>query len=80
MSLPLRRSPIRFLILSCPVSIVMFGLIACSALTQNQEDSSFSRCDETKTLFDYQRELKTNPRSSLANYCEGGLLFVQRNY
>jgi hypothetical protein len=58
----------------------MFGLIACSALTQNTEDSSFSRCDETKTLFDYQRELKANPRSSLANYCEGTLLFAQRNY
>jgi tetratricopeptide (TPR) repeat protein len=58
----------------------MFGLIPTPALTQNTGDSSFSRCNQTKTLDDYQTELKANPRSSLANYCEGGLLFAQRNY
>ena len=80
MSRPSRRSSIRFLILSCAVSIAMFGLIASPALAQNTADSSFSRCDKTKTLSDYQRELRANPRSSLANYCEGELLLAQRNY
>ena len=75
-----RPSSIRFLILSCALSAAMFGLIATPALTQNTGDSSSSRCSQTKTLDDYQRELRATPRSSLANYCEGELFFAQRNY
>lgn len=58
----------------------MFGLIATPALTQNTGDSSSSLCSQKKTVDDYQRELSTVPRSSLANFCEGELLFAQRNY
>jgi tetratricopeptide (TPR) repeat protein len=75
-----RPSSIRFLILSCAISTAGFELIATPARAQNAEDSSFSRCDQKKTLHDYWEELKANPRSSLANYCEGELLFAQRNY
>ena len=80
MSLPFRPSSIRFLVLLCAASTVMFGLIATPAPAQNPEDSSFSRCDQTKTLQDYLGELRANPRSSLANFCEGELLFSERNY
>jgi tetratricopeptide (TPR) repeat protein len=80
MSLPLSRSSVKFVVLSCAVLTVMFGLIASPALTHNTGESSFSPCDKTKTLSDYQKELKANPRSSLANYCEGGLLFAERRY
>ena len=80
MSLPFRPSSIRFLVLLCGISTAMFGLIATPAPAQNTEDSFFSRCDQTKTLEDYGRELRVNPRSSLANYCEGELLFFERNY
>ena len=80
MSLPFRPPSIRFLLLLCGISTAMFGLIATPAPAQNTEDSFFSRCDQTKTLEEYGRELRVNPRSSLANYCEGGVLFAQRNY
>lgn len=80
MGAPVSRSSIKFLILSCAVSTAMFGQTASPAIAQNTGDFSFSRCDQTKTLDDYQRELRAKPRSSLANYCEGGLLFAQRNY
>jgi hypothetical protein len=78
--LPFRPSSIRFLFLLVAVSAAICWIIAAPAPAQNTEDSSFSGCDQAKTLQDYWGELRANPRSSLANYCEGELLFFERNY
>jgi hypothetical protein len=80
MSLPFRPSSLRFLVVWGALSAATFGPIATPVRAQNAEDSSFSRCDQTKTLQDYWEELRANPRSSLANYCEGELLLFDRNY
>jgi tetratricopeptide (TPR) repeat protein len=80
MSLPSRPSSLRFLAVWGAISTAIFGPVATPVHAQNPEDTSFSRCDQTKTLQDYWGELRVNPRSSLANYCEGELLFFERNY
>jgi hypothetical protein len=77
MSLPFRPSSLRFLVVWGALSAAIFGPIAAPVRAQNAEDSS---CDQTKTLQDYWGELRANPRSSLANYCEGDLLLLDRNY
>jgi hypothetical protein len=80
MSLPFRPSSLRFLVAWGTLWAAIVGPIAIPVRAQNSEDSSFSRCDQTKTLQDYWEELRANPRSSLANYCEGELLLFDRNY
>jgi tetratricopeptide (TPR) repeat protein len=47
---------------------------------QESEQHPALQCDQTKGLVEYQNDLENNPRSSLANYCMGELLFQQRNY
>ena len=47
---------------------------------QKLDQPAPSQCDQTKGLVEYQNDLKSNPRSSLANYCIGELLLNQRNY
>jgi hypothetical protein len=76
MSLPFRSSSLRLLVVWGAASTAIFGPVAAPVHAQNAEDSSFSRCDQTKTVQDYRGELRANPRSSLANYCEGELLFL----
>ena len=49
-------------------------------VAQGSEHQTLLQCDPTKALLDYQKDLRSNPRSSLANYCVGELLFQQRNY
>jgi tetratricopeptide (TPR) repeat protein len=80
MSLSFCPSTIRLLILSCVLSSSAFILIAKPSLAQSPQDSSSSRCSQTKTLPDYENDLKAHPRSSLANYCEGELLLALGGY
>lgn len=81
MDLSFRRpSSLGLVILSCAIFTAGFEMTAIPARGQDAKDPSFSRCDQTKSLQDYWGELKATPRSSLANYCEGELLFFQRNY
>jgi tetratricopeptide (TPR) repeat protein len=80
MSLPFRPSSLRFLVVYGAVCTAIFGPVATAVRAQNVEDSSFTRCDQSKTLQDYWGELRANPRSSLANYCEGELLLFERKY
>jgi len=80
MSLPFRPSSLRFLAVWGTISTAIFGPVATPVHAQNTEDSSFTRCDQSKTPEDYWGELRANPSSSLSNYCLGGLLFAQRNY
>ena len=76
----LRSSSFRFLILSFAVFGAGLEPFPSPAQAQNAESSSSWGCEQTKTLQDYQDELKANPRSSLANYCKGDLLMEQRRY
>ena len=77
MSLSFCPPTIRLLILSCVLSSAAFP---AATPAQSPQGSSSSRCSQTKTLPEYENDLKANPRSSLANYCGGELLLALGGY
>jgi hypothetical protein len=71
----------RFLI-SCVTNTILVATLAVAvpAFPQETETQSPSACDQKKQLPDYWKELKSSPRSSLANYCMAELLLDKREY
>jgi tetratricopeptide (TPR) repeat protein len=64
-----------------PAGMLIMGLaIALPSAAQRTEQPDSTRCDQTRSLAEYQEAVHDHPNSSLANYCLAGLLFGQHSY
>ena len=61
-------------------ALVVRLLVAIPVPAQSPEHQPSAPVDPTQALAEYQKELETNPRSSLAHYHIAELLFNQRKY
>ena len=62
------------------VQLVILTLTAAPVFAQIDAHGYVSDCDQKKELPDYWSELKSTPRSSLANYCMAELQLQKREY
>lgn len=60
--------------------LVVRLLVAVPLAAQSEEQQPSAHVNPTEALAEYQRELKTNPQSSLADYHIAELPFSQRKY
>jgi tetratricopeptide (TPR) repeat protein len=65
---------------STVVVLVAQLLVAIPIAAQSPEQQPSAPVDPTQALAEYQKELETNPQSSLAHYHIADLLFSQRRY